>query len=92
MKATDQFSDTYRPKTKETKAAYEQLLVRIRAALGDLPGDILRGAADEVIAVLKNDRLKGRKLIPRARFPAAARTLNRRGAQTLSARSKSKRW
>ena len=58
MKATDQFSDTYRPKTKETKAAYEQLLVRIRNALGDLPGDILRGAADEVIAVLKNDRMK----------------------------------
>ena len=58
MKATDQFSDTYRPKTKETKAAYEQLLVRIRSALGDLPGDILRGAADEVIAVLKNDRMK----------------------------------
>lgn len=58
LKATDQFSDTYRPKTKETKAAYEQLLVRIRASLGDLPGDILRGAADEVLAVLKNDRKK----------------------------------
>ena len=64
IKATDQFSDTYRPKTKETKAAYEQLLRGIRAALGDLPGDILRGAADEVIAVLKNDRLKGRLPVP----------------------------
>jgi pre-mRNA-splicing helicase BRR2 len=58
LKATDQFSDTYRPKTKETKSAYEQLLVRIRACLGDLPPDIMRGAADEVLAVLKNDRMK----------------------------------
>ena len=58
LRATDEYSDAYRPKTKETKAAYEQMLVRIRSALGDLPPDILRGAADEVLAVLKNDRLR----------------------------------
>ena len=32
--------------------------MQIRDALGDLPGDVLRGAADEVLAVLKDDRAK----------------------------------
>ena len=103
MKATDQFSDTYRPKTKETKAAYEQLLVRIRGALGDLPGDILRGAADEVIAVLKNDRMKGgtRAAPPPLRQPPplllpppplADPTDSLAWAQIRSARSRLKSW
>ncbi|GBG66811.1 hypothetical protein CBR_g70690 [Chara braunii] len=48
----------YRPKTKETRAAYEALLNIIQQHLGDQPQDILRGAADEVLAVLKNDKYK----------------------------------
>lgn len=50
----------YRPKTQETRQTYEVLLSFIQEALGDQPRDILCGAADEVLAVLKNDRLKER--------------------------------
>ncbi|XP_014233112.1 putative U5 small nuclear ribonucleoprotein 200 kDa helicase [Trichogramma pretiosum] len=48
----------YRPKTQETRQTYEVLLSFIQEALGDQPHDILCGAADEVLSVLKNDRLK----------------------------------
>lgn len=48
----------YRPKTRETKAAYEALLSMIQTQFGDQPQDVLRGAADEVLTVLKNDHLK----------------------------------
>ncbi|XP_075714713.1 U5 small nuclear ribonucleoprotein 200 kDa helicase [Rhinoderma darwinii] len=48
----------YKPKTKETRETYEVLLSFIQAALGDQPRDILCGAADEVLAVLKNDKLR----------------------------------
>ena len=49
--------DAYRPRSKETRHAYEDLLSLLSAQLGDQPHDILRGAADEVIACLKNDGL-----------------------------------
>ena len=48
----------YRPKTQETRQTYEVLLSFLQEALGDQPRDILCGAADEVLTVLKNDRLK----------------------------------
>ena len=38
----------YRPKTKETREAYEALLALIRGLFGEQPDDVLRGAADEV--------------------------------------------
>lgn len=47
----------YRPRTKETREAYEALLAVIQGQFGDQPADVLRGAADEVLAALKNDRL-----------------------------------
>lgn len=48
----------YRPKTKETRAAYEALLSTIRSQFGDAPHDVLCGAAEEILATLKNDNLK----------------------------------
>ncbi|KAK2712756.1 U5 small nuclear ribonucleoprotein 200 kDa helicase-like [Artemia franciscana] len=48
----------YRPKTVETRQKYEALLSFISAAIGDQPMDILCGSADEVLTVLKNDRMK----------------------------------
>lgn len=63
----------YRPKTKETQAAYEDLLTLIRSKLGDQPyvslvivrfgtSDIrqeyLAGAADEVLAITKDENLQ----------------------------------
>lgn len=49
----------YRPRTKETAAAYETLLNTIHGMFGDQPADVLRGAADEVLSVLKNQNMTG---------------------------------
>lgn len=51
----------YRPKTQETRQTYEVLLSFIQEALGDQPRDILCGAADEILTVLKSDKLKERE-------------------------------
>ncbi|KAG2647950.1 hypothetical protein PVAP13_1NG004400 [Panicum virgatum] len=48
----------YKPQTKETRAAYEALLSVIQQQLGGQPLDVLAGAADEVLATLKNDKIK----------------------------------
>lgn len=48
-------SSSYRPKTRESKAAYEEILTVVQVTLGDQPQDILRGAADEIIHILKED-------------------------------------
>lgn len=48
----------YRPKTRETKLAYEVLLNFIQEEMGGQPHDVLRSAADEILAVLKDDALK----------------------------------
>ena len=51
----------YKPSTRETRQTYEVLLNSISDALGDQPRDIIRGAADEVIAVLKNEKLRDKE-------------------------------
>lgn len=48
----------YQPKTKETRAAYEGLLSLIQQQLGGQPLNIVSGAADEILAVLKNDNIQ----------------------------------
>ncbi|XP_063899092.1 U5 small nuclear ribonucleoprotein 200 kDa helicase [Helicoverpa armigera] len=48
----------YRPRAQHTRHAYEMLLTFMQSALGDQPRDILCGACDEVLVVLKNDKLK----------------------------------
>lgn len=55
------FVNYYKPKTQETRQTYEVLLSFLQEALGDEPRDILCGTADEVLVVLKNDRLKDRE-------------------------------
>ena len=49
---------SYRPKTRETKSAYEELLRLTQMIIGDQPQDILKGAADEILSILKDDSLK----------------------------------
>ena len=51
----------YRPKTQETRQTYEVLLSFIQEALGDQPRDILGGAADEILVILKNDKMSSRE-------------------------------
>ncbi|KAJ2939955.1 hypothetical protein O0L34_g6662 [Tuta absoluta] len=48
----------YRPRAQHTRHAYELLLSFMQSTLGDQPRDILCGACDEVLVVLKNDKLK----------------------------------
>jgi pre-mRNA-splicing helicase BRR2 len=48
----------YRPKTKETRAAFEALLSSIKGVLTEAPHDVLCGAADEILLVLKNDGMR----------------------------------
>ena len=54
----------YRPVTRETRDAFEALLAFIREQYDDQPYDVLRGAAEEVLAVLKNEGLKVRMSLP----------------------------
>ena len=48
----------YRPRTKETRAAYEALLNAIHATFGDQPADVLRGAAERMQALVHGTRLR----------------------------------
>lgn len=68
---------SYRPATRETRAAYEALLAVVQAQFGDQPADILRGAAEEVLAVLKNEHMRARHALcagySRHRVPVIAR-------------------
>nr|CDS32519.1 expressed protein [Hymenolepis microstoma] len=51
----------YRPKTPETRKTYEYILHCIQEALGDQSREILCGAADEVLAALKNTKLRDKE-------------------------------
>lgn len=46
---------SYRPKTKETRAVWELLLNFAQRYLGDQPEEILAGAAEETLAILKSE-------------------------------------
>ena len=48
----------YRPKTKETKAYYEQMLVIVQRHMGDHSLEDFKGALDEVISILKAEGMK----------------------------------
>lgn len=48
----------YRPRAQHTRHAYELLLSFIQGTLGDQPRDVLCGACDEVLMVLKNEKSK----------------------------------
>ncbi|KAJ6672242.1 DEXH-BOX ATP-DEPENDENT RNA HELICASE DEXH12-LIKE [Salix viminalis] len=48
----------YHPKTKETRAAYEAMLSVSQHQLGGQPLNIVSAAADEILAVLKNESFR----------------------------------
>lgn len=48
----------YRPKQKETRFVYNQILSIVQKHIGDVPLDTLKAATDEVLAILKTDNLK----------------------------------
>ena len=45
----------YRPKTKDTKAIYEQLLALVQKKMGDCSLETIKGALDEILAILKSE-------------------------------------
>ncbi|CAM9911870.1 unnamed protein product, partial [Phaeothamnion confervicola] len=51
-------SINYRPKTRDSREAYESILGMVQTSLGDQPQDVLRGAAEEIIALLKDDLMR----------------------------------
>jgi hypothetical protein len=58
---------------QETKAAYEAMMNTVHGIFGDQPADVLRGAVDEVLDVLKNQNKTGT-------LPTAANTRQTRWA------------
>lgn len=52
----NELTGLYKPRTQETKQTYEVLLSFISDAVGDVPREVLCGAADEVLMTLKNDK------------------------------------
>ncbi|KAI9030984.1 Sec63 Brl domain-containing protein [Phycomyces nitens] len=48
----------YKPRTKETREAYEHILSFVYEHLGDQARDVIRSAADDVLETLKTDTLK----------------------------------
>ncbi|CAO1945678.1 unnamed protein product [Urochloa humidicola] len=58
LSLTDDVAVVYKPRTKETRAAYEALLSVVQHQLGGQPPDVLAGATDEVLATLKNGKIK----------------------------------
>lgn len=68
MSSFEQVTGGYRPKTKETRVAFEELLSFVSESLGDQPRDVIKSAADEVLAIMKNDATRGpekKKLVER---------------------------
>lgn len=51
-------SGTYRPTSRETKQAYEAILDVVAKQFGDQPDDVLRGAAEEALVLLRDRNLK----------------------------------
>lgn len=48
----------YRPRTSETREVYSLILAAVHSAIGDQAQDVVRSAADVVLEILKDDKLK----------------------------------
>jgi hypothetical protein len=48
----------YRPRQKETRVVYNQILNIVQSNFSDVPLDTLKAAVDEVLAILKTDDMK----------------------------------
>lgn len=59
LTATEDFdSNAYRPRTRETKQAYELILSLMHSFLVDVPQDVLIGATQDALETLKDDSKK----------------------------------
>ena len=53
----------YRPKTMETQTAYDGILQKVQKAVGDQPLEVIRGAAEEVLMLLKDETIQAKDKI-----------------------------
>ncbi|KAJ2768290.1 Pre-mRNA splicing, partial [Coemansia nantahalensis] len=58
LAATEDMEGMYRPRTQETRRVWELVLAQSRTYLGDQTPEVLLSAADEALAVLKDDSLR----------------------------------
>eukprot|EP01132_Coremiostelium_polycephalum_P002462 gene2462-3044_t len=58
LSATDTFQGIYRPKTKETRDVYESIMTFVQGYIGDQPLEIIKGAVEEILAILKDDSMR----------------------------------
>ncbi|KAI9105295.1 Sec63 Brl domain-containing protein [Phlyctochytrium arcticum] len=59
LAATDDFEgEVYRPRTNETRQTFELILSFFLQVLGDIPQDVLRGAANDALVILKEEGKK----------------------------------
>lgn len=59
LDAVDDFEGlTYRPRTTETREAYSLILHFVHLIIGDQSQELLRGATDEILILLKNENMK----------------------------------
>ncbi|OIT02580.1 dexh-box atp-dependent rna helicase dexh12 [Nicotiana attenuata] len=58
LNSIDEEGGVYQPKTMETRAAYEAMLSLIQQQIGGQPFSVVSGAADEILAVLKDGNFK----------------------------------
>ncbi|EAL72371.1 DEAD/DEAH box helicase [Dictyostelium discoideum AX4] len=58
LSATESFQGLYKPKTKETRITYETLLTFIQRYVGDQPTEVVKGALDEILSILKDDTIR----------------------------------
>ncbi|KAJ1940931.1 Pre-mRNA splicing, partial [Linderina macrospora] len=62
LAATDDIDGlAYRPKSRETRRVWDLILAQSRKYLGDQAPEVLVSAADEALAVLKNDDIRERE-------------------------------
>ena len=55
---SDGTSGVYRPKTMDTQRVYEMMLTFITTSIGSQPRDVICGAADELLQIMKSDNLQ----------------------------------
>ncbi|KCV68921.1 hypothetical protein H696_04341 [Fonticula alba] len=51
-------SGAYVPRTTQTREAFEHMLTFVQQFLDGMPQDIVRGATDEILSILKDDKLR----------------------------------
>jgi len=61
LASDSELAGLYKPRTQETRQTFEVMLDFVQVALGDHPREVLHGALDEVLRVLKADNVRDKE-------------------------------